>query len=129
VAFIGSCTNGRITDFEEVARLIQGRGFRVSPRVRRLIVPGSMEVTRGWSAAATTNSSAAAARDARGRVLECLARIRQTQGREIALRVPTETSRAAGSPAGRTLLMSPAMVAAAAFAGEVVDCREFFEIK
>ena len=30
-----------------------------------------------------------------------------------------------GSPTGRTLLMSPAMVAAAAVAGEVVDVREF----
>jgi 3-isopropylmalate/(R)-2-methylmalate dehydratase large subunit len=32
-----------------------------------------------------------------------------------------------GSPAGRTLLMSPAMVAAAAIAGEVVDVREILD--
>ena len=32
-----------------------------------------------------------------------------------------------GSPTGRTLLMSPAMVAAAAIAGEVVDVREMLE--
>ena len=33
-----------------------------------------------------------------------------------------------GSPTGRTPLMSPVMVRAAALAGEVVDAREFFEM-
>ncbi|MFH0792645.1 MAG: 3-isopropylmalate dehydratase large subunit, partial [bacterium] len=46
VAFIGSCTNGRISDFEEVVGMIEGRGFKVAPHVRALVVPGSMEVKR-----------------------------------------------------------------------------------
>jgi 3-isopropylmalate/(R)-2-methylmalate dehydratase large subunit len=44
VAFIGSCTNGRVSDFEEVARLVQKSGRKVAPGVRALIVPGSQDV-------------------------------------------------------------------------------------
>ena len=48
VAFIGSCTNGRISDFREVARLI--RGSKVAAGVRALAVPGSMAVARAAEA-------------------------------------------------------------------------------
>ena len=48
VAFIGSCTNGRISDFREVARFIAGK--KVSPAVRALAVPGSMDVARAAEA-------------------------------------------------------------------------------
>ncbi len=44
VAFIGSCTNGRLSDFREVARYIQGK--KVASGVRALAVPGSVEVAR-----------------------------------------------------------------------------------
>jgi 3-isopropylmalate/(R)-2-methylmalate dehydratase large subunit len=46
VAFIGSCTNGRLSDFAEVVRLIQGTGLTVKPHVRALVVPGSQAVRR-----------------------------------------------------------------------------------
>ncbi|HEY1848505.1 MAG TPA: 3-isopropylmalate dehydratase large subunit [Opitutaceae bacterium] len=42
VAFLGSCTNGRLSDFQEVARLIKGR--RVAPGVKAIAVPGSQGV-------------------------------------------------------------------------------------
>src|SRR6266516_562494 len=42
VAFIGSCTNGRLSDLEEAARLV--RGHRVAPHVTALVVPGSNAV-------------------------------------------------------------------------------------
>src|SRR5262249_39657353 len=48
VAFIGSCTNGRLSDFREVARHLKGR--TVAPSVRALAVPGSMEVARAAEA-------------------------------------------------------------------------------
>ena len=53
VAFIGSCTNGRLSDFETVVRVLQGKGFKVAPHVQALVVPGSMKVknemeTLGW---------------------------------------------------------------------------------
>ncbi|HVP19628.1 MAG TPA: 3-isopropylmalate dehydratase large subunit, partial [Spirochaetia bacterium] len=44
VAFIGSCTNGRISDLREAARVVKGR--KVSSRVRALVVPGSRAVQR-----------------------------------------------------------------------------------
>ena len=47
VAFIGSCTNGRFSDFEEVAKRLQGGTFKVAPHVRALVVPGSQRVRRG----------------------------------------------------------------------------------
>ena len=53
VAFIGSCTNGRLSDFEEVVRQLEGRGVQVAPHVKALVVPGSQRVRdelvrRGW---------------------------------------------------------------------------------
>src|SRR5689334_11081472 len=42
VAFIGSCTNGRLSDLREAARIAAGR--RVAPHVRALVVPGSQAV-------------------------------------------------------------------------------------
>jgi len=44
VVFVGSCTNGRLTDMRDVAMVLQGR--RVHPRVRMLVVPGSEQVKR-----------------------------------------------------------------------------------
>ncbi len=44
VAFIGSCTNGRLSDFEAVASRFRGRNLRVAPHVRALVVPGSRRV-------------------------------------------------------------------------------------
>ena len=42
VAFIGSCTNGRLSDLREAARVARGR--KVAPGVRALVVPGSQQV-------------------------------------------------------------------------------------
>lgn len=44
VVFIGSCTNGRIEDLREVARLLKNK--KVSPSVKMIIVPGSMRVRK-----------------------------------------------------------------------------------
>jgi 3-isopropylmalate/(R)-2-methylmalate dehydratase large subunit len=44
VAFIGSCTNGRLSDFLAVAELIDGGNLRVAPHVKAIIVPGSQRV-------------------------------------------------------------------------------------
>jgi 3-isopropylmalate/(R)-2-methylmalate dehydratase large subunit len=53
VAFIGSCTNGRLSDFEEVVKALKAGKFKVQPKVRALVVPGSVAVrnemvARGW---------------------------------------------------------------------------------
>ena len=48
VAFIGSCTNGRLSDLEEAARIV--RGHHVAPHVKALVVPGSQAVSRAAEA-------------------------------------------------------------------------------
>ncbi len=131
VAFLGSCTNGRLSDFAEVVRHIEGRGFKVAPTVRAIAVPGSMKVREeilklGWDA--ILREAGFEFRDAGCSM--CLAmNPDKLKGREVCASSSNRNFKGRqGSPTGRTLLMSPVMVAAAAFAGEVTDAREFFEI-
>jgi 3-isopropylmalate/(R)-2-methylmalate dehydratase large subunit len=132
VAFIGSCTNGRLSDFEEVVRLIRGKGFKVKPHVRALVVPGSQSVRRamiekGYDKVFT--ESGFEFREAGCSM--CLAmNPDKLQGREVCASSSNRNFKGRqGSPSGRTLLMSPAMVAAAAISGEVTDARELFGIQ
>jgi 3-isopropylmalate/(R)-2-methylmalate dehydratase large subunit len=132
VAFIGSCTNGRISDIQEVASLVQGTGLKVKEGVRAIVVPGSHQVKKealergldkilieagfefrepGCSMCLAMNPD-----KLKGRELSASSSNRNFKGRQ-------------GSSTGRTLLMSPAMVAAAAIRGEVADAREVFDIK
>ena len=124
VAFIGSCTNGRISDLREAARIAETG--HVKEGVRALVVPGSQEVAREaeaeglhlvfekagfeWRQAGCSMCLAMNPDKLIGRELCASSSNRNFKGRQ-------------GSPSGRTLLMSPAMVAAAALAGQVVDVR------
>lgn len=125
VAFIGSCTNGRISDLRAAAEIAKGR--KVNPRVRALVVPGSKHVakqaeTEGldkifieagfqWRNAGCSMCLAMNSDKLKGRELSASSSNRNFIGRQ-------------GSPSGRTLLMSPVMVAAAAIFGKVVDSRD-----
>jgi 3-isopropylmalate/(R)-2-methylmalate dehydratase large subunit len=125
VAFIGSCTNGRISDLREAARV--AKTGRVAPGVRALVVPGSEavriqaeaeglhEIFRAagfqWREAGCSMCLAMNPDKLIGRELCASSSNRNFKGRQ-------------GSPTGRTLLMSPAMVAAAALRGRVADVRE-----
>jgi len=125
VAFVGSCTNGRISDFREAARVLKGR--KVSPGVTALAVPGSRSVARQAEAEGLAEIFKAAGfqwRDA-----GCSMCLAMNPDKLVDRQVCASTSNRnfigrQGSPRGRTLLMSPAMVAAAACAGEVVDVRQ-----
>jgi len=126
VAFIGSCTNARLSDLREAARVAAGQ--RVAAHVKALVVPGSQAVRAAaeregldrvfleagfeWRAAGCSMCLAMNPDRLEGRQICASSSNRNFKGRQ-------------GSPTGRTLLMSPAMVAAAAIAGEVVDVREF----
>jgi 3-isopropylmalate/(R)-2-methylmalate dehydratase large subunit len=126
VAFIGSCTNSRITDLREAARLV--KGHRVSAGVRAFVVPGSKPVARQAEAEGLPAVFEAAGFQWRGAGCSmCLAmNPDKLEGREICASSSNRNFIGRqGSPTGRTLLMSPAMVAAAAIRGEVVDVREF----
>lgn len=130
VAFIGSCTNGRLSDFEAVIDLLsKNPSLKVKPGVRALIVPGSQKLRvemlekgydklfeeRGFEFREAGCSMCLAMNPDKlvGREVCASSSNRNFKGRQ-------------GSSTGRTLLMSPAMVAAAAIAGEVADAREVF---
>jgi 3-isopropylmalate/(R)-2-methylmalate dehydratase large subunit len=126
VAFIGSCTNGRLSDLREAAAV--AAGHKVARHVRALVVPGSQAV----ALAAEREGLDEVFREAgfewrRAGCSMCLAmNPDQLQGREICASSSNRNFKGRqGSPTGRTLLMSPAMVAAAAVAGEVVDIRSW----
>jgi 3-isopropylmalate/(R)-2-methylmalate dehydratase large subunit len=128
VAFIGSCTNGRLSDIEEAARVVEGR--RVAKHVKALIVPGSKAVSRAAEAKGLHEIFIKAGFEWRGAGCSmCLAmNPDKLEGRQICASSSNRNFKGRqGSPTGRTLLMSPAMVAAAAVAGEVVDVRPMLE--
>jgi 3-isopropylmalate/(R)-2-methylmalate dehydratase large subunit len=128
VAFIGSCTNGRLSDLEEAAKLVRGR--RVAAHVKALVVPGSQAVRRAAEAKGLHEIFTTAGFEWRGAGCSmCLAmNPDRLEGRQICASSSNRNFKGRqGSPTGRTLLMSPAMVAAAAVAGEVVDVRQMLE--
>src|SRR5687767_689115 len=125
VAFVGSCTNGRLSDLR-IAAEVAKKG-KVAKHVRALIVPGSQQVAKAaeaegldeifrqagfqWRKAGCSMCLGMNDDKLQGREMSASSSNRNFIGRQ-------------GSPTGRTLLMSPAMVAAAAIAGEVADVRE-----
>ena len=124
VAFVGSCTNGRLSDLREAARIV--RGHRVASHVRALVVPGSQAVRLAAEHEGLHEVFTDAGFEWRGAGCSmCLAMNQdRLSGREVCASSSNRNFKGRqGSPTGRTLLMSPAMVAAAAVAGEVVDVR------
>jgi 3-isopropylmalate/(R)-2-methylmalate dehydratase large subunit len=126
VAFIGSCTNARLSDLRAAADLV--RGQRVARHVRGLVVPGSHEVRHAAEAEGLDEVFKAAGFE--WREPGCSLCLGMNDDRLSGAQTCASSSNRnfrgrQGSPTGRTLLMSPAMVAAAAVAGEVVDVRSF----
>ncbi|WP_038160159.1 3-isopropylmalate dehydratase large subunit [Verrucomicrobium sp. BvORR106] len=129
VAFVGSCTNGRLSDFREVARFLKGK--KVAGHVKAIAVPGSQivdvlarqegidqvftEAGFEWRGAGCSMCLAMNPDKLVGDQLCASSSNRNFKGRQ-------------GSPTGRTILMSPLMVAAAAVTGEVADAREVFSL-
>ena len=125
VAFIGSCTNGRISNLREAARV--AAGGRVADGVKAIVVPVSQLVREQAMQEGLHEVFEAAGFEWRAAGCSmCLAmNPDKLQGREVCASSSNRNFKGRqGSPTGRTLLMSPAMVAAAAMAGEVVDVRE-----
>ena len=132
VAFIGSCTNGRLSDFEEVIRHLRGGGFKVASHVKALVVPGSQAVRRELVRRGYDQIFRAAGFEFREAGCSmCLAmNPDQLVGDQLCASSSNRNFKGRqGSPTGRTLLMSPVMVAAAAIAGEVTDARELFHLR
>ena len=111
-------------DLEEAARLVRGR--RVASHVKALVVPGSQAVRRAAEAKGLHEVFTKAGFEWRGAGCSmCLAmNPDKLEGRQVCASSSNRNFKGRqGSPTGRTLLMSPAMVAAAAIAGQVTDVR------
>ena len=130
VAFIGSCTNGRLSDFRQVARAIRGR--RVAGSVRAIAVPGSEQVDREARAEGLDKVFEAAGFE--WRKPGCSMCLAMNPDKLVGDEVCASSSNRnfmgrQGSPSGRTILMSPIMVAAAAVEGRVADARDVFGLR
>jgi 3-isopropylmalate/(R)-2-methylmalate dehydratase large subunit len=128
VAFIGSCTNSRLSDLREAARIVRGR--KIAPHVKAMVVPGSASVKSAAEKEGLDEVFRAAGFEWRS--AGCSMCLGMNPDKLVGNQVCAASSNRnfkgrQGSPTGRTLLMSPAMVAAAAIAGEVTDVRDFVQ--
>jgi 3-isopropylmalate/(R)-2-methylmalate dehydratase large subunit len=123
--FIGSCTNARLEDLRAAAQVM--RGYKVHPRVKAMVVPGSQSVKRAAEQEKLDEIFRAAGFEWRESgcsmclgmnpdILQPQERCASTSNRNF------EGRQGAG---GRTHLVSPAMAAAAAVAGRFVDVRQW----
>jgi 3-isopropylmalate/(R)-2-methylmalate dehydratase large subunit len=123
--FIGSCTNGRIEDLREVARIVNGR--HINENIRAMIVPGSGLV----KAQAEAEGLDQIFKDAGFEWREpgcsmCLGmNPDQLSPRERCASTSNRNFEGRQGRLGRTHLVSPVMAAAAALAGRFVDIRDF----
>ncbi|MEQ8433635.1 MAG: 3-isopropylmalate dehydratase large subunit [Oceanicaulis sp.] len=123
MAFIGSCTNGRIEDLRAAADI--ARTGRVAEGVTALVVPGSGRVKAQAEAEGLDQIFLKAGfewRDAGCSMCLGMNPDRLTPGQRCASSSNRNFEGRQG-PGGRTHLMSPAMVAAAALAGHITDVR------
>src|SRR6476469_2562945 len=125
VCFVGSCTNGRISDVREAAKFAQGR--QVAEGVKAFIVPGSERVKQQAEAESLDKIFVAAGLEWRepGCSMWLAMNPDKLEGRQLSASSSNRNFKGRqGSVSGRTLLMSPAMVVAAAVTGKVSDVRE-----
>jgi 3-isopropylmalate/(R)-2-methylmalate dehydratase large subunit len=121
--FIGSCTNGRIEDLREAAKVAEGR--HIASSVRALVVPGSTTVRRQAEAEGLDRIFTAAGfewREAGCSMCVAMNEDRLAPGERCAATSNRNFEGRQGR-GGRTHLMSPAMAAAAAVTGHLVDVR------
>ena len=123
VVFIGSCTNGRISDLRAAAGLLDGR--KVSPKVRVLVVPGSQEVKRQAMAEGLPEIFRAAGCEWREPGCSMCIGMNPDQLLPGQYSVSTSNRNFEGrqGKGGRTFLASPLTAAASAITGVVTDVR------
>jgi len=129
VCFIGSCTNGRISDLREAAQVAKGR--RVAEGVKAFVVPGSERVKEQAESEGLDKVFEAAGFEWREPGCSmCLAmNPDKLKGTQISASSSNRNFKGRqGSASGRTLLMSPAMVVSAAVTGQVTDVRQLASV-
>ncbi|MEO1693732.1 MAG: 3-isopropylmalate dehydratase large subunit [Pseudomonadota bacterium] len=126
--FIGSCTNGRLSDLESAARVVRGRS--VPERVTAWVVPGSQRVKREAEARGLDQIFAAAGFSWREPGCSSCVAVNAEVVAPGARAVSTTNRNFVGrqGPGARTHLASPAMAAAAAVTGCITDVRKLGEV-
>ena len=125
VAFLGSCTNARLPDLRAAAEIVKGR--QVDDSVRAMVVPGSQRVKTAAEEEGLDEIFTEAGFDWRD--AGCSMCLGMNDDQLVGDEASASSSNRnfvgrQGSKDGRTVLMSPIMVAAAAVTGEVTDVRE-----
>jgi 3-isopropylmalate/(R)-2-methylmalate dehydratase large subunit len=124
VVFIGSCTNSRLSDLREAARVLRGR--RVAAGVKALVVPGSQQVKTQAEAEGLDRVFREAG--AEWREPGCSMCLAMNDDRLLPGQYAVSTSNrnfeGRQGPGGRTFLASPRTAAAAAVKGAIADARE-----
>ena len=125
VVFIGSCTNGRLSDLELAASVLKGR--KVASGVRVLVVPGSQQVKREAERRGLDKIFTDAGAEWRESGCSmCIGMNGDTAGRgQYTVSTSNRNFEGRQGAGARTLLASPATAAAAAISGKIADPREF----
>jgi len=125
IVFVGSCTNGRLSDIEEAARVLKGR--KVAPGVRMLVVPGSEQVKAAAEAKGLDKVITAAGAEWREAGCSMCIGMNGDIAQPGQLSVSTSNRNFEGRQGigARTVLASPATAAASAVAGHVADPRNY----
>ena len=124
VVFIGSCTNGRLSDLRSAAQLLRGR--KIAHGVRALVVPGSQQVKKAAEAEGLDRIFLDAGAEWRESGCSmCLGMNGDTVAKgEYAISTSNRNFEGRQGPGARTLLASPLTAAASAVRGRVTDPRE-----
>jgi 3-isopropylmalate/(R)-2-methylmalate dehydratase large subunit len=125
VVFVGSCTNGRLSDIEEAARVLEGR--QVAAGVRMLVVPGSEQVKADAEAQGLDKIIEAAGGEWREAGCSMCIGMNGDIAQPGQLSVSTSNRNFEGRQGvgARTVLASPATAAASAIAGRIADPRNY----
>ncbi len=127
VVFVGSCTNGRLSDLQAAAEIVRGR--KVAPGVRALAVPGSAAVKRAAEAAGIDRILVEAGFEWRSPGCSMCVSINEDVVPAGARCVATSNRNFEGrqGPGARTHLASPASAAACAIEGTIADVRRYLQ--
>jgi 3-isopropylmalate/(R)-2-methylmalate dehydratase large subunit len=125
VVFIGSCTNGRLSDLEQAAAMLRGR--RIAEGVRMLVVPGSQQVKSDAEARGLDRIFRAAGAEWREAGCSmCIGMNGDTvQPGQLSVSTSNRNFEGRQGVGARTVLASPLTAAASAIAGHVADPRPF----